>query len=385
MKRRICVVTGSRAEYGLLRDLIKFLHNDPNFIFQIIATGSHLIKENGYTYKEIESDGIEIDFKVKILPGFVDEIGALKAMGIAQVKIGKIFSETKPDLLIILGDRYEILSVVISALLLKIPVAHIHGGEVTQGAFDDSIRHAITKMAHLHFVSTEKSKKRVLQMGENVESVFVVGGLGVDAIKNIGISPKAEIEELIGHKFGTKNLLVTFHPETNSKKSPKSQIVELLSALDNFKDINLIFTGVNSDPNSADVYKAITKFVSQRSNSVYIPSLGQKNYFSSVAYSDGVIGNSSSGVLEVPSLKKPTINIGNRQLGRELASSIINCGIDAKEIVQSINLLYSNGFQSKLIDSINPYGEGGASLMIYQILKSLDLDNLKEKKFNDLQ
>ena len=385
MKGRICVVTGSRAEYGLLRNLIKLIQNDSDFLLQVIVTGSHLLEENGFTYREIESDGIDIDFKVEILPGFVDEIGALEAMGIAQVEIAKIFSIVKPDLLVILGDRYEILSAVLSALFFQIPVAHIHGGEVTQGAFDDSIRHAITKMSHLHFASTEKSKRRIVQMGETPENVLVVGGLGVDAIKKIRILPKKTLEELIGHKFGQRNLVVTFHPETNSKISAKSQIRELLSALDKEKEIHLIFTGVNADPRSFDIYDEINEFISHRLNSVYVPSLGQTNYFSSVMYSDGVIGNSSSGVLEVPTLKKSTINIGDRQLGREIAESVINCGINSEEISQAIELLYSDQFQLKIVDSVNPYGGGGASLKIYQKLKNLDLNLLGKKIFFDLE
>jgi GDP/UDP-N,N'-diacetylbacillosamine 2-epimerase (hydrolysing) len=363
---------------------LKLINNDSDLVLQTIVTGSHLLLENGSTYKEIESDGIKIDFKVKILEGFVDEIGALKAMGIAQVEIAKIYSSIKPDLVLVIGDRYEILSAVLSAVFLKIPVAHIHGGEVTQGAFDDSIRHAITKMSHLHFVSTEKSKTRVVQMGEPPKNVSVVGGLGVDAISRVEIIDKNELEKLIGYKFGERNLIVTFHPETNSSASVEFQINQLLSALDKEKNINLIFTGVNADPKSIHIDEAIKIFVSNRPNSIYVPSLGQVKYFSSVSYSDGVIGNSSSGVLEIPSFKKATINIGDRQLGREVAESVIECELKSQKISEAIDLLYSDKFQLKLKNAVNPYGEAGASLKIYQKLKSINLARLGNKEFFDL-
>ena len=384
MLRKVCVVTGSRADYGLLRNLMKLIQGDANTTLEIIATGSHYSSDHGNTYREIELDGFKIDHKVEIIGSFVDEIGVSNAMGKAQVEITKILKDSRPDILLVLGDRYEILSAVIGALLLKVPVAHIHGGEITHGAFDDSIRHAITKMSHVHFVSTEKSKRRVIQMGESEENVYLVGGLGVDAIKDLVLLDKSEIEHSMEFTFARKNLIVTFHPETNSELSPKAQITVLLDALSEFEDINFIFTGVNADPGSKDVADAIIKFVDSRANAVLIHSLGQKYYFSSVVYSDGVIGNSSSGVLEIPSLGKPTVNIGNRQSGREFAGSVVNCELRSEKIVDAIRYIYSNEISKKMQHNENPYGMGGASLKIYNELKGLNLAFLPTKKFIDL-
>jgi GDP/UDP-N,N'-diacetylbacillosamine 2-epimerase (hydrolysing) len=384
MVRKISVVTGSRADYGLLKKLMKLIQSDSNMTLEIIATGSHYSSDHGNTYREIESDGFRIDHKVEILENFVDEIGVSTAMGKAKLQITKILKDSRPDILLVLGDRYEILSAVICALLLKIPVAHIHGGEITQGAFDDSIRHAITKMSHVHFVSTEKSKQRVIQMGESMENIYLVGGLGVDAIEDLILVDKSEIEQSMKFTFAKKNLIVTFHPETNSELAPREQIKALLDALSEFEDINFIFTGVNADPGSSQVTAEIMKFVETRTNAVLIHSLGQKNYFSSVFYSDGVIGNSSSGVLEVPSLRKPTVNIGNRQLGREFAESVVNCELRSEKIADAIRYIYSNEISKKLEHNENPYGKGGASLKIYHQLKGLNLAFLTNKKFIDL-
>lgn len=384
MRRKITVVTGSRADYGLLRNLMKLIQDDSSMILEIIATGSHLSSDHGNTYKEIEFDGFKIDYKVEILENFVDEIGIATAMSKAQIEITNILKTSVPEILVVLGDRYEILSAVICALLLKIPVAHIHGGEITQGAFDDSIRHAITKMSHLHFTSTEKSKKRVIQMGESPQNVFNVGGLGVDAIKGLVLTERTELEKLIGFQFGKKNLIVTFHPETNSNLLPELQISELLNALSKRQDINYIFTGVNADPGGVEVAKAIEDFVSLRKNAVLVKSLGQKNYISSIHYSDGVIGNSSSGLLEVPSLHKPTINIGRRQSGRECAETIINCICRSDEILNSINLIYTSVFREKLAKTINPYQKNNTAREIHRILKQTHLEDLQFKNFYDL-
>jgi GDP/UDP-N,N'-diacetylbacillosamine 2-epimerase (hydrolysing) len=378
------VVTGSRAEYGLLRNVIKLIKSEPTMQLQIIATGSHLTEKFGSTYKEILNDGINIDFKIDILDEVINEQTIAIAMGKVQAEVSKVLQETKPDLLLVLGDRYEILSVVIAALLCKIPVAHIHGGEVTTGAFDDSIRHAITKMSHLHFVATEKSKKRVLQLGEEPETIFNFGGLGVDAILSNEYVSKDELQKLTGIKFREKNLLITYHPETISRKSPSEQIRILLNALAKKNEINFIFTGVNADPGSDEITNEIKKFVELRSNAIYYPSLGQRNYLSTILYCDGVVGNSSSGILEVPSFKKATINIGNRQLGREMAESVINCELDSGSIVKSIDEIYSKNFKVVLSKVSNPYGRGGASLKIFEEIKKSDLSNLVVKSFHDL-
>ena len=384
MSKKICVVTGSRADYGLLKNLMYLIQSDLEMNLQIIVTGSHLSPKHGETYREIEDDGFQIDFKVEIIEEKIDFLSAARSMGKAQIEISKILFENKPDLMIVLGDRYEILSAATSALLLKIPVAHIHGGEESQGAFDNSIRHAITKMSHLHFVATKKSRKRVIQMGELPESVFNFGGLGVDAISRMEFSSREEIENFIGQKFGKRNLLVTFHPETISNKLPLEQIQILLEALEQNKDINLIFTGVNADPGSDEIENAIQRFIKSRDNAIYINSFGQKNYFSAVQYCDGVIGNSSSGILEIPTFKKATINIGDRQLGREFARSVVNCEMQKDSIANSIEKIYGKKFNKVLQKTINPYGDGGASKKIYTIIKNYNITNLVKKSFYDL-
>ena len=384
MLRKVCVVTGSRADYGLLRNLMKLIQGDANMTLEIIATGSHYSSDHGNTYREIELDGFKIDHKVKIIGSFVDEIGVSNAMGKAQVEITKILKDSRPDILLVLGDRYEILSAVICALILNIPVAHIHGGEITQGAFDDSIRHAITKIASLHFTSTEKNRKRVIQMGESPQNVFNVGGLGVEAIKGLVFTEKNQLEKLIGFKFGEKNLIVTFHPETNSNLLPELQISELLDALSKRPDINYVFTGVNADPGGVEVTKAVENFVSSRENAVLVKSLGQKNYISSIHYSDGVIGNSSSGFLEVPSLQRATINIGERQTGRESSETVINCACISDEILNSIESIYTSEFREKLAKGINPYEKGHTAREIHKILSETKPADLQIKKFHDL-
>jgi GDP/UDP-N,N'-diacetylbacillosamine 2-epimerase (hydrolysing) len=360
---------------------MNLIKNDSKMKLQIIVTGSHLSPKHGETYKEIEEDGFKIDFKVEIIERVVDLPSTSRAMGKAQIEISKILYENKPDLLIVLGDRYEILSAVTAALLVNIPVAHIHGGEETKGTFDNSIRHAITKMSHLHFVATDRCKKRVLQMGELSSNVFNFGGLGVDAVSKLDFASKVEIEKYIGKKFSSKNLLVTYHPETISEKSPLEQIKILLSALAQKSEINFIFTGVNADPGSDEISNEIIKFIKFNSNATCIPSMGQRNYFSTVLYCDGVIGNSSSGILEVPSLKKATINIGTRQFGREISQSVINCELGVESILKSIDKVYSKDFQRNLIKTKNPYGNGGASLRIYEVLKARDFSLGVSKDF----
>jgi GDP/UDP-N,N'-diacetylbacillosamine 2-epimerase (hydrolysing) len=363
---------------------MKLIDSDPEIKLQIIVTGSHLSSKHGLTYKEIEEDGFQIGFKVDIIENIIDAQSTARAMSKAQNEITKILSEIKPDLMVVLGDRYEILSAVISALLSGVPVAHIHGGEVTTGAIDDAIRNAITKMSHLHFTATEISKNRVIQMGEIPANTFNFGGLGVDALQSFNFLSQEEVEKNLEKKFGKKNLLVTYHPETISKKSASEQIQILLDALSLNKDINLVFTGVNTDPGSDEISRAINEFVQSNSNAKYYPSLGQSLYLSTLLYCDGVVGNSSSGILEVPTLKKATINIGNRQLGREMAESVINCELESSTIAKSIDEIYSENFKVVLSKVSNPYGRGGASLKIFEEIKKSDLSNLVVKSFHDL-
>jgi len=384
MKRKICVVTGSRADYGLLKLVMKGIKVEPNLALQIIATGMHLSPTFGLTYKEIESDGFVIDYMVESLllsdtPADIAQATAKSMMGCA-----KAFGELEPDLVLILGDRFEILAAATAAVLARIPIAHIHGGEVTVGAYDEAFRHSITKMANIHFVATEEYRRRVIQLGENPSSVHFVGGLGVDAIRHLNFLSKDEVEQTLGIKFSSKSLLVTFHPSTLEELTPLEQVNELLAALIERSEIMLIFTMPNADTGGLEIMEQINKFVKERSNAYSFKSLGQQQYLSCMAQVDGILGNSSSGILEAPSLKVGSINIGTRQLGRVQSESVINCAINKEHIKSSIDKLYSREFQLVLDNCTSPYGEGGASNKIIKMLREYKLDGISRKVFYDL-
>ena len=384
MNRKVCIITGTRAEYGLLRWVMQGIKADPELTLQIIATGMHLSPEFGLTYREIEQDGFQIDRKVEMLTSSDTPVGIAKSMGLGLIGFADALNDLHPDLIVVLGDRFEIFSAVSAALVARIPVAHLHGGEATEGSIDEALRHSITKMSHIHFVATEKSRKRVIQLGEDPNSVFLVGGLGVDAIKNIELLKREELENKLGIKFLNKNLLVTFHPETLGSQAPEKQFEELLYALDFFEDTSLIFTMPNADTGGKKITKMIEEFVETHSNAYFYKSLGQQKYLSVIAQVDGVIGNSSSGLLEVPTFKKGTINIGNRQLGREQSLSVINCKPLMESIKLALEQLYSIDFGLIVSESINPYGEGGASLRILSIIQELSLVEITKKTFYDL-
>jgi len=384
MSRKICVITGSRAEYDLLRWVMQGIKDDADLTLQIIATGMHLSPEFGLTYKAIESDGFVIDRKVEMLTSSDTPVGIAKSMGLGLIGFADTFSELNPDLIVVLGDRFEIFSAVAAALVARIPVAHLHGGESTEGIIDEAIRHAITKMSHLHFVATDEYKQRVIQLGEQPENVFLFGGLGVDNIKRIKLLERKELEVDLGFKFGKKNFLITFHPVTLEKAGSASQMQELLKALGQLEDTQLIFTMPNADTDGRALIEMVEKFVSKHLNAHAFTSLGQLRYLSCVAQVDGVIGNSSSGLLEVPSLKKGTINIGDRQGGRIQSASVINCEPTCRDIVDAINILYSQSFQATLSLASNPYGEGGASKEIVKTIRSIKIDGLIKKIFYDV-
>lgn len=384
-KLNINVVTGTRADFGLLKQLIKKINNDNELNLLLSVTGSHLSHIHGETIKEIINEGLEIDSKVDLQLKFDTPKAIAHATANGIKGFAKIFSKFKPDLLIILGDRYEILSAVLAACFENIPIAHIHGGERTEGVIDESIRHAITKFSHLHFVASEIYRNRVIQLGENPRNVFNVGGLGVDAINQFKFLNKFEIEEKLNIKFRKKNLLITYHPETLDNKLSTSGISELLKCLDKIKDSTFIFTLPNADPNNKIIIKKIVNFVSKNPAAYAFGSLGQLNYFSLLKICDGVVGNSSSGLLEAPSFKKATINIGNRQMGRLKAKSVIDCDPQEKSIYESINQIYSDDFQKIVKDTKNPYGEPGAPERIIDIIKQSDLKNLIKKSFYDLE
>ena len=382
--KKICVVTGSRAEYGLLRWVMDGIRSSQDLDLQVIATGMHLSPEFGLTYSEIEKDGFHIDFKVEMLLSSDTPDGITKSMGLGLIGFADALNELQPDLIVVLGDRFEIFAAVSAAMVARIAVVHLHGGEKTEGAFDEAIRHSITKMSHFHFVAAEEYQKRVIQLGEHPDRVFNVGGLGIDSILKLNLLEKDELEKSLDFKLCKKNLLITFHPVTLEHGTSANQMVELLKALRKLEDTHLIFTMPNSDTDGRVLFQMIEEFVANKKHSKAYTSLGQLRYLSCIKYVDGVIGNSSSGLIEVPSFKKGTINIGDRQKGRLKAVSVIDCEPNKISINNAIQKLYSTEFQKKLSKVKNPYGSGGASEAIINILENITLDGILKKKFYDL-
>jgi len=383
-KRTICVVTGTRADYGLLRWVMQGIKDDPLLTLQTVATGMHLSPEFGLTYKAIEKDGFQIDRKVEMLTSSDTAVGISQSMGLGLIGFADVLNELQPDLIVVLGDRFEILSAAAAALVFRIPVAHLHGGETTQGAIDEAIRHSITKMSHLHFVAAEKYRDRVVQLGEQPDRVFLVGGLGIDSIKRIDLLHRLALEDALDFKLGDRSLLITFHPATLDENASKSQMFELLEALKQLQGVQLIFTMPNADTDGRSLAKMVENFVSQNPSARLYKSLGQLRYLSCMAHVDGVVGNSSSGLLETPSFRKGTVNIGDRQKGRLEAGSVINCEPKCKSIVAALGRLYSGDFQAELPMTINPYGEGGASDLIVSTIKSFPLQDIIKKQFYDI-
>ena len=346
VRRKICVVTGTRAEYGLLRWVIDGIAKSSVLELQLIATGMHLSPEFGLTVQEIEADGYRIDRKVELLLSSDTPVGITKSMGLGLIGFADAFADLQPDLLLVLGDRFEIFSAASAALIARIPIGHIHGGELTEGAFDDAIRHSITKMSYLHFVAADEYRHRVIQLGEEPNRIFQVGGLGVDSIINLNLLARDELESSIDFQLFSKNLLITFHPVTLEKSTSAHQMDELLEALGQLQDTGLIFTMPNADTDGRVLFEKIQSFCRERENAIAFSSLGQLRYLSCIRHVDGVIGNSSSGLLEVPSFNKATINIGDRQRGRLKAESVIDCEPNASSILQAINRSFSKDFMS---------------------------------------
>ena len=382
--RKICVITGTRAEYGLMRWVMQGIKDDPELTLQVIATGMHLSPEFGLTYREIENDGFQIDRKIEMLTSSDTPVGIAKSMGLGLIGFADALNELKPDLIVVLGDRFEIFAAVAAALVARIPVAHLHGGETTEGAFDEALRHSITKMSHLHFVAAEEYRRRVIQLGEQPKRVFLVGGLGVDNIKRLKLLDRAKLEASIDFKLGQKNLLITFHPVTLETATAADQMAELLAALANLRDTQLIFTMPNADTDGRALIKMVEQFVAQHPNARAYTSLGQLRYLSCIALVDGVVGNSSSGLAEVPSFNKGTINVGDRQRGRLQAESVINCEPIRQSIEAALKRLYDADFQIGLRQVRNPYGEGGASEQVVSTIKHYALDGIAKKSFYDL-
>ena len=383
--KKICVVTGTRAEYGLLYWLMKEIQLDKELELQLIVTGMHLSPEFGLTYKEIEKE-FKIDKKIEMLLSSDTAIGISKSMGLAQISFAEAYEELKPDILIVLGDRYEIFSAVSAAMIAQIPIAHLHGGETTEGAFDESIRHSITKMSHLHFTAADEYKNRVIQLGENPSRVFNVGGLGIENIKRLKLLSREEFEGSINFKLNKKNIIVTFHPVTLEKSTAKDQFQELLNAIDELVDTNIIFTKANSDTDGRIINQMIDSYVYKNAQkAVGFNSLGQLRYLSALQYVDAMVGNSSSGLIEAPSFKIATINIGDRQKGRLKADSVINCEENKESIINAIKKSTSLEFISLLKETENPYGDGCASKRIISEIKKTNLNYILKKKFHNLK
>ncbi len=385
MKRKICIVTGSRAEYGLLYQLLKGIQKADALELQLVVTGAHLSPDFGNTYREIENDGFEIARKVEMLLSSDTPSAITKATGMGMMGFADAFEDLQPNILIVLGDRFEIMSAALAATFARIPIAHIHGGETTTGAFDEAIRHSITKMSYLHFVAADEYVKRVIQLGEDPNRVFLVGGMGIDNIVNTNLMNKQNLEEELGFSFGNNNLLVTYHPVTLENKTSEVQFGELLAALETLDNTHIIFTSPNADTDSLIISEMINDFVSKHSDSsTFFTSMGRTNYLSSLQFVDAVVGNSSSGLTEAPSFRIGTINIGDRQNGRLKADSVIECEPQNKSILSGINKLYSEDFQNNLKNVTSPYGKGSASEKILETLMTFEIPRELKKAFNDL-
>jgi UDP-hydrolysing UDP-N-acetyl-D-glucosamine 2-epimerase len=383
--RKICIVTGTRAEYGLLYWLMREIQTDTDLQLQLIVTGMHLSPEFGLTYKTIEEDGFCIDAKVEMQLSSDTPVGIAKSIGLGIIGFADALDRLKPDIMVVLGDRYEILAAVQAALVARIPVAHIHGGETTEGLIDEAIRHSITKMAQIHFVAAEPYRSRVIQLGENPERVFNFGAPGLDNIVKMSLLNKIDFEQSLGFKLGTLNFLVTFHPVTLDENGPEFAMTELLSALDCFSDAKIIFTKPNSDTDGRKIVKMIDDYVTKNADrAVAFISLGQLRYLSAINHVDIVIGNSSSGLVEVPVFKKPTINIGERQGGRLKTSSVLDCKESKESIIAAINKALSAEFQKQLVSTPSLYGYGNASQKIKDSLKNIEIRNILMKKFFDI-
>lgn len=382
--RKICFVTGTRAEYGLLNRLMRLVKEDKDLRLQVIATNMHLMPEYGETYKEIEKDGFTIDKKVYMQKPSDDAHGIISSMAEEMQGMNDALSELKPDILVLLGDRYEILVAAQVALIHRIPIAHIHGGEVTEGAFDDAIRHSVTKMSSLHFTSCEEYRHRVIQMGEQPSRVFDVGSLGVENIKAVPLMTKDELEASLDFKIDTKTILVTYHPVTLGG-DPAKDIREFLDALDQFKDLEVIFTMPNSDTGRDAIALAVENYVKNHSNSAKAyTSLGLKRYLSTLQFVKAAVGNSSSGIIEVPSFGIPTLNIGDRQKGRLASKSVVNCGTSKDEVIAGLKLCLSEEMQKAAKTYENPYAKPDTANLIYHELKNVELVGLNLKTFYDL-
>ena len=372
--KKIAIFTGTRAEYGLLYWLLKDIKADPDLELQLLVSAMHLSPEFGMTYKQIEKDGFIINEKVEMLLSSDSAVGTAKSIGLGVIGFADALTRMKPDILVILGDRFEALAVAQAAMILRIPIAHIHGGEITEGAYDDAIRHAITKLSFLHFTSAETHRNRVIQLGESPERVFNVGAVGLDHLMRSKFMSIDELGESLNFKLKKPYLLVTYHPVTLASEPAKETFLNLLSAIDEFSDLQVILTYPNADDGGREIIPLLEEYASKNSERVLaIPSLGQKRYLSAVKHAQAVIGNSSSGIIEVPSFGIPTVNIGERQRGRLAAESVISCAPNTESIMEAINIALTSNFEQV----VNPYGKGQASEAILEELKIAELTEIK--------
>ena len=386
MKRKICVVTGTRAEYGLLCRLMQEIQSDGRMELQIIATGAHLSPEFGMTYREIEKAGFVINEKVEMLLSSDTPVGVTKSMGLALVGFADAFARLMPDIVVVLGDRYEILAAAEAAMVANIPIAHIHGGEITAGAIDDSMRHAITKMAQLHFVAAPEYRKRVLQLGENPAHVYAVGAVGIDNIVGMALMPLRELEESLQFPLGDKFFLVTYHPVTIEAARQTDALQNLFDALDLFPDYRILITKSNSDAGGREINRRLDEYTAARKERVACyASLGHLRYLSAMKYASAVVGNSSSGLLEAPVLKKPTVNIGSRQQGRLRYPSVIDCAEGKDAIAEALGKAVSAEFRRGLDNMAIPYADGKIARRIKDVLRDVELEGLFQKRFFDLK
>ena len=385
--RKICVVTGTRAEYGLMSRLIRLINDSDKTRLQLIATNMHLSPRFGNTYQEIEADGIKIDKKVPIIDDNAPDtaVETLRSMSRALSGFAEAYAKLNPDLIVALGDRYEILAAATAALIERIPVAHLHGGEITEGAYDDAIRHIITKMSHLHFTSTEEYRRRVIQLGEQPERVFNVGALGVENIKKLPLMSKGEIEKEIDFKIDDNTILVTYHPVTLGNRTAKDDIDDFIAALEDRQDLRVIFTMPNSDTGGQLIVDAINGFVTRNAERTKVyKSLGVLRYLSVMKQVAAVVGNSSSGLLEVPSFGIPTLNIGDRQNGRIAAESVYNCAPDKESVLNGLTKVLSKEFRELAFAVRNPYEKANTAEEIFKVISTYPLDRLVQKRFYNI-
>ncbi|WP_068547303.1 UDP-N-acetylglucosamine 2-epimerase [Thalassotalea crassostreae] len=378
MNKSICVFTGTRAEYGLLYWLLKDIESDHELDLQLLVSGMHLSPEFGCTYQQIEKDGFKIDEKIEVLLSSDTPIGVSKSMGLAILGFADSLNRLAPDIIVILGDRFEALAAAQTAMILRIPIVHIHGGEITEGAYDDAIRHAITKLSNLHCTSTDEYRRRVIQLGESPLSVKNVGAIGLDHLIRSKFMTVEELSSSLSFKIDKPFFLVTYHPVTLANEPAVESFEALLNSLDHFEDFQVILTYPNADDGGRKIIPLLESYAAKYPKRVLaITSLGQQRYLSAVKHAAVVIGNSSSGIIEVPSFNVPTVNIGMRQKGRIAAKSVLHCKADTHSIISSIEIALSNPYKKKGEHVVNPYGQGNASKQIIEMIKNFSNNQLK--------